>query len=110
MVQLLFITQHNISIKLQFPFTVTSCILHLADLLEAEVYQGGGQRDRKFTNSPPHWTVSWFVSSFVSDTSSVVSGDKFARISKDCNMEDPTWFWGGIEPWRPPQRHLTAKR
>ena len=25
-------------------------------------------------------------------------------------MEDPTWFWGGIEQWKPPQRHLSAKR
>ena len=25
-------------------------------------------------------------------------------------MEDPTWFWGGIEQWKPPQRHLPAKR
>ena len=25
-------------------------------------------------------------------------------------MEDPTWFWGGIEPWKPPQRHVSNKR
>ena len=25
-------------------------------------------------------------------------------------MEDPTWFWGGIEQWKPPQRHLTKTR
>lgn len=26
------------------------------------------------------------------------------------NMEDPTWFWGGVEPWKPPQRHISNKR
>ena len=25
-------------------------------------------------------------------------------------MEDPFWFWGGVEPWKPPPRHVSAKR
>ena len=25
-------------------------------------------------------------------------------------MEDPTWFWGGVQPWKPPPRHISSKR
>ena len=45
-----------------------------------------------------------------------VSGNKYlldtslAIKIKGYIMEDPTWFWGGIEQWKPPQRHLTKTR
>jgi hypothetical protein len=25
-------------------------------------------------------------------------------------MEDPTWFWGGVQPWKPTPRHISSKR
>ena len=28
----------------------------------------------------------------------------------ELKMEDPTWFWGGVEPWKPPPRHISSKR
>ena len=54
--------------------------------------------------------LNWF-SNFYASITSTGSQLNFNWVSNfELKMEDPTWFWGGVEPWKPPPRHISSKR
>ena len=54
--------------------------------------------------------LNWF-SNFYASTTSTGSQLNFNWVSIfELKMEAPTWFWGGVEPWKPPPRHISSKR
>ena len=58
------------------------------------------------SQSNPNWFSNFYAS--ITSTGSQLNFNWVSNF--ELKMEDPTWFWGGVEPWKPPPRHISSKR